>query len=373
MRPYCAIYVDAGYLYAASATRVTGTSLRSGVRVDPKELIERLIAQAEADSRLPLLRVNWYDSGGRTGGMPDFRQEEIGLLPRVKLRLGRLSRTGEQKGVDLRIGLDLATHSRHRVADVVYLVSGDDDLTEAVEEAQNHGAQVILLAVPGANGRPHAVARHLQREADGLVLIDQATIDDTVKPAGHPPEVLPDGMPDDSNQPSADAAGIPIPDSADPTRAPSPEGESAGGTSGDVPGSEAQPVRAADPLTDVDDGEAEESRTPTPSIFAARRSTTVVAPTFVPARHETSGRAATDPHTALVDEVVSRVVSSWCQTATVDDVVALRDQKPFIPGDIDRTLLADLASHRDDDDIDDVTRHIVRDRFWDFVERIRMR
>ena len=30
MRSYCAIYVDAGYLYASAATRVIGTSLRSG-------------------------------------------------------------------------------------------------------------------------------------------------------------------------------------------------------------------------------------------------------------------------------------------------------------------------------------------------------
>ena len=136
MRSCCAVYVDAGYLLASSATRVTGTSLRSGVNVDHARLIEALVSQAEAESGLPLLRVNWYDSGAQPGGGPDRVQESIGLLPKVKLRLGRLSAYGEQKGVDLRLGLDLVTHARNRVVDVIFLVSGDDDLTEAVEEAQ---------------------------------------------------------------------------------------------------------------------------------------------------------------------------------------------------------------------------------------------
>jgi hypothetical protein len=56
MRSQCAVYVDAGYLLAATATRVTGTSLRSAVDVNHGALIEQIIEQAEADSGLPLLR-----------------------------------------------------------------------------------------------------------------------------------------------------------------------------------------------------------------------------------------------------------------------------------------------------------------------------
>ncbi len=41
------------------------------------------------------------------------------MLPRVELRLGRTSPQGEQKGVDLRIGLDLAAHGRNRSVDVI--------------------------------------------------------------------------------------------------------------------------------------------------------------------------------------------------------------------------------------------------------------
>jgi hypothetical protein len=158
VRSHSALYVDVGYLLASAATRVTGTSLRSGVNVDYGRLIDALIAQVEDHSGLPVLRVNWYDSGGRPGGQADATQERIGMLPRVKLRLGRLSYAGEQKGVDVRLGLDLATHGRNRVVDIVYLVSGDDDLTEAVEEAQGHGAQVVVLAVPDRAGSAYGSA-----------------------------------------------------------------------------------------------------------------------------------------------------------------------------------------------------------------------
>src|SRR6476620_5022309 len=180
MRSYCALYVDVGYLLAAAATRVTGTSLRNGVVVSYPDLVARLIADAEQASSLPLLRLHWYDSGNRAGGTPDSTQEAIGMLPRVKLRLGRTSPQGEQKGVDLRIGLDLAAHGRNRSVDVIYLLSGDDDLSEAVEEAQSHGMQVVLMAVPDRSGKPHAVSRHLIREADDLIVLDGAVVDDTV-------------------------------------------------------------------------------------------------------------------------------------------------------------------------------------------------
>ena len=193
MRSRCAVYVDAGYLLASAATRVTGTSLRSGVHVLYDHLVDALIEQSEEHSQLPLLRVNWYDSGSR-GGLPDPIQEQIGMLPRVKLRLGRLSYTGEQKGVDLRIGLDLVMHARNQAVDVMYLVSGDDDLTEAVEEVQGHGIPVILLVAPDRDGKAHAVSKHLRREADDVVMISPDTIDLFVqartRPEPEPEEVV---------------------------------------------------------------------------------------------------------------------------------------------------------------------------------------
>jgi uncharacterized LabA/DUF88 family protein len=180
VRSHCALYVDAGYLLAAAATRLTGTSLRAGIEADHEQLIDALIAHATHRSGLPLLRVHWYDSA--RNGVPNPTQEKIGLLPRVKLRLGRVGFDGEQKGVDLRIGLDLVAHARNAAVDVIFLVSGDDDLTEAVEEAQAHGVQVTILAIPNIQGHPHGVSRHLQAAADGLDLLAAEPLDAAVAP-----------------------------------------------------------------------------------------------------------------------------------------------------------------------------------------------
>lgn len=344
MRSQCAVYVDAGYLLAASATRVTGTSLRSAVDVAHEDLIRGLIGQAEADSGLPLLRVNWYDSGSRPGGLPDFVQDQIGLLPKVKLRLGRKSLGGEQKGVDLKIGLDLATHGRQRVVDMMYLVSGDDDLTEAVEEAQSHGVQVQLLVVPDHASRPHAVAKHLQRAADGVLLIDSESIDRAVRPRRIPDELLPH---EDGSGP-ADAA--------------------AAGSTSPTDGATGEPG-AAGPAA---------AGAPTPNVLAGKRASVVLPPPTAPTvawssqgggTHQLDGDQVTS---ADIDIVARQVVEGWCATATAARLAELRAARPMIPGDLDRALLVDLSTHTGVYDIPDPARYALRDRFWALVERVKL-
>ncbi|MFN2321258.1 MAG: NYN domain-containing protein [Dermatophilaceae bacterium] len=406
MRSYCAIYVDVGYLLAAAATRVTGTSLRRGVQVDHPELIRGLIEHAESDSGLPLLRVNWYDSGARPGGMPDFIQDEIGLLPRVKLRLGRLSHAGEQKGVDLRIGLDLATHGRNRVVDVIYLVSGDDDLTEAVEEAQGHGVQVILLAVPGQDDRPHGVARHLQRAADGLILLDGETIDQAVRSRAIPEALVPDELKpaQDDEAPAADTVPEPVgvngsgpmsPTSPAPPLATSSAEETDGApTDDDQPRTEPSEEPSEGPSEDPSGTDEpapaqvtadEPSSTtetaavpgPTPSLFAKRKATTLLPPPEpVWSTTTGSGGSGTYPDTAVdpevIDTVARQVIRSWCTTATPTMLAELKEQRPSIPGDLDRAMLVDLSNRSGHYDVDENSRHELRNRFWQLVDQVRL-
>jgi uncharacterized LabA/DUF88 family protein len=429
MRSHCAIYVDVGYLLAAAATRVTGTSLRRGVEVDHPDLIRGLIERAEEDCGLPLLRVNWYDSGARPGGMPDFIQDSIGLLPRVKLRLGRLSHAGEQKGVDLRIGLDLATHGRNRVVDVIYLVSGDDDLTEAVEEAQGHGVQVILLAVPGQDGRPHGVARHLQRAADGLILLDGAVVDATVRSRAIPEALIPEELrqdgepgPDEVAEPTpaeVEAAGATTsdivdagsPPESDPKAGSPAEGAEAEVTapnedghradesgetrpapapavvngSGPAHTSEAAtapaepqpgPVEDADPGPGSDRDESD-AATPSPSIFARKKATTLVPPPETVWAAASGGGgyggvAETELDPEIIDIVARHVIRSWCTTATPQMLAELKEQRPSIPGDLDRAMLVDLSNRSGHYDIDEVSRHELRSRFWQLVDQVKL-
>ena len=138
--------VDAGYVLAAAANVVSGDPGRPGIDVDYPGLVTALTERAALETGLPVLRVYWYDAAPATG--PTRDQRLLRVLDGVKLRLGKLVRRDdgkfEQKGVDTFLHADLTGLARKRaVADVV-LVSGDEDLLHAVEEAQEYGTRIHL-------------------------------------------------------------------------------------------------------------------------------------------------------------------------------------------------------------------------------------
>lgn len=323
VRSTCALYVDTGYLLASAAKRVTGTSLRSGIHVDYPSLIASLIDIAEARSGLPVLRVHWYDSARH--GVPDAQQERIGELSKVKLRLGRFGVNGEQKGVDLRIGLDLVAHARNDASDVFFLVSGDDDLTEAVEEAQAHGVQVVLLAVPTTAGAPHAVSRHLLRAADELDTIDGAAVDAAVTKI-------------ERRSPPAPAIPALTAPNSRPSRAlPTPlDIVTSSGRSTSVPRPAPSPHAAV------------------PAYSGSTGQPSWIAPSY----EEQTGQDD------LIEKVVVNVLDSVLNSNTPDDVRELERARPSIPPDIDRALLRDASDALGVDDLDANIRHRLRACFW---------
>lgn len=303
MRSRCSVFVDAGYLLASAATRVTGTSLRNGISVQYAGLIDAILNEAAEVSGLPVLRLHWYDAA--RNAVPDAEQERIGELPRVKLRLGRFGVDGQQKGVDLRIGLDLITHARNNAAEVFFLVSGDDDLTEAVEEAQVHGVQVILLAVPNADGVPHSVSRHLLRAADSLALVPPEAIDATVtKIAGT-----------HSGPTPLDVRRSAVPTPAD-----------LGGRGAPGIGTRADGRRTLD-------------------------------------LHERTVSVPQDWRDGI-DSVTDKVLKSFLGSAPAEAIAALAQNRPAIPRDIDRALLIDLSDSLGVYDLSDPVRFLLRERFW---------
>ena len=188
MRSYCALYVDVGYLLAAAATRVTGTSLRYGVVVSYPDLVARLIADAEKASGLPLLRLHWYDSGNRPGA-PRTRPRRPSACCRGSSCAWAAPprRASRRASTCASASTSPPTAATARSTSSTSL-SGDDDLSEAVEEAQSHGMQVVLMAVPDRAGKPHAVSRHLIRESDDLIVLDGAVIDESVHVRQKQPE-----------------------------------------------------------------------------------------------------------------------------------------------------------------------------------------
>lgn len=150
-----AIFVDAGYVYAAAGRLVAGTEDRRTFDLDAEGLIDAFIDKARMifpDSRL--LRVYWYDGARRR--IHTAEQQTIAELPDVKVRLGNLNANNQQKGVDSLIRTDLESLARHRAISDAALIGGDEDLVSAVEAAQGYGARVHLWGIEAGGGRNQA-------------------------------------------------------------------------------------------------------------------------------------------------------------------------------------------------------------------------
>jgi uncharacterized LabA/DUF88 family protein len=143
-----AIFVDAGYLFASGSKLLTGDKqARSQVHLDHDAVLALLTTLANELSSLPLLRIYWYD-GASSGANP--AQVALSYRPNVKLRLGLVNAQGQQEGVDQLLTRDLTSLAQHRAMADAVLLSGDDDLRGAVEQAQEFGVRVHLLGIAPA-------------------------------------------------------------------------------------------------------------------------------------------------------------------------------------------------------------------------------
>ena len=169
------------------ALLIVGGHLRStaasiGYKYDP-DFIEAFAKQCHDPATEVLLRVLYYDcpqfrglqrlpvSGqsksfkASDGWLEDLASRELfavrrgtlafrGWVPRSIPIAGRaltdadFKPTFEQKGVDMRIGLDIATICRERRMDRVLLVSADTDLIPALKFARISGLQVVGIQLP---------------------------------------------------------------------------------------------------------------------------------------------------------------------------------------------------------------------------------
>ncbi len=64
----------------------------------------------------------------------------------------------EQKGVDMRIGLDMANHCANRSVDLIALLTNDTDCIPAMKYVRRSGLQVALVCVPGYFPAPELLA-----------------------------------------------------------------------------------------------------------------------------------------------------------------------------------------------------------------------
>ena len=87
-----------------------------------------------------------------------FVLTKIPFTPTAPLQDSDFHATFEQKGVDMRIGLDMATYSSNRSVELIALATNDTDCIPAMKHARRSGLQVALVTVPGCKPAPELLA-----------------------------------------------------------------------------------------------------------------------------------------------------------------------------------------------------------------------
>ncbi len=168
-----AVFIDGGHLRVLAR--------QAGKPYNP-DCIENVARACVAGDEV-LLRNLYYDCAPYRGSPPlpvsrqpaEFRGSdawlnELAAKPQFAVRRGTLKFRGfvlkrpgasqplsdddfkprfEQKGVDMRLGLDIAAHAAGKTVDRIILITGDTDCLPAMKLARVSGLQVVLIRFPG--------------------------------------------------------------------------------------------------------------------------------------------------------------------------------------------------------------------------------
>lgn len=206
MQTCYAILIDGGF-----AKRKLGTSQNPATSDSFRKLVDAISGAPELlDSRLH--RVYYYDSvplessekNPLSGELLEFGKQPIvarsrqlfaqmSRLPLFAIRLGELSFNGwltpekklrrssepqvtisandlkphiTQKGVDMRIGMDIAALTLKKHAQIIVLVTGDSDFVPAMKFARREGAQLFLAPLG------HRIKESMYEHSDRVIDVD---------------------------------------------------------------------------------------------------------------------------------------------------------------------------------------------------------
>lgn len=120
-----------------------------------KQLIDRIENQPNfAVRRGTLVHQGWEIGRAALRALTDGSKHSVDardLIPKI-----------QQKGVDMRIGLDIASLALKRIVDAIVLVTGDSDLVPAMKLARREGLRVYLDTVGQRHVRPE-LKKHADR------------------------------------------------------------------------------------------------------------------------------------------------------------------------------------------------------------------
>ena len=137
---------------------IDGTEINLGatpIHAKSTSLHQALEMQEDFALRMGELTVHGWTIGSRA-------MKALSKEPR-KLEAQDLVPKIEQKGVDLRIGLDIARLSLRAVVDAIVVVTGDSDLIPAFKFARREGIRVYL------DHMGHGVKRELKVHTDLII------------------------------------------------------------------------------------------------------------------------------------------------------------------------------------------------------------
>ncbi|MFO1378118.1 MAG: NYN domain-containing protein [Steroidobacteraceae bacterium] len=83
--------------------------------------------------------------------------------PAVEITAGDIQPSIRQKGVDMRIGLDIASLTLKRQVNVIVLVTADSDFVPAMKFARREGAQLFLITLG------HGIKESMREHADLVI------------------------------------------------------------------------------------------------------------------------------------------------------------------------------------------------------------
>lgn len=87
-----------------------------------------------------------------------FKPKKTPVAPQGQLTDADFAPDFEQKGVDMRIGLDIASYAANRAVDRIVLISADTDCVPALKYGRRAGVQTVLIRPAGTHLAPELLA-----------------------------------------------------------------------------------------------------------------------------------------------------------------------------------------------------------------------
>ena len=162
------IFIDGSNLYHCLKNDFKRTDLDYGK-----------FAQKLCAGRL-LIRVHYYSAPVPQTDMVRYQSqqrffERLRNTPYHRVVLGRLEPRGTtlvEKGVDIKIAVDMLRLAVQNIYDVAILVSGDGDFASVVEAVQDFGKHVENATTPSAS------SRHLKQTCDQMITLTSSFLQD---------------------------------------------------------------------------------------------------------------------------------------------------------------------------------------------------